>query len=178
MRRLGSTVVVVVGERAAEVVGGLDGLHNVRAIRRGERAVAEVTDLVVRAAATYVVHDADPLGGLGEAWTGFFDESAPAGGLEVAIESALADLRDERVLLPDYYLVLDPDDMPATRRHWWLGVLAGAAPSRVVPTPGTAAAVTGALGRLSAGPWWPADLEGRLRALPRTVPDRAGLPTA
>ncbi|MEU9891875.1 hypothetical protein [Sphaerisporangium sp. NPDC051011] len=175
MRRLRSTVVVVAGERAAETVAGLDGLHNVRAVRRGERTPAEITDVVVRASATYVVHDADPLAEVGEAWTGFFDEAAPVGGLEVAIESTLAALRAERLILPDYYVVLDPDDMPETRRHWWLGVLAGAAPARVVPSPASASAVTHTLGSLSAGRWWPADLEGWLRDLPRTIPDRAGL---
>lgn len=168
-------MVVVAGERAAEVVAGLDGLHNVRAILRGERPATEVTEAVTRAVATYVVHDADPLAEVGRAWADFFDGAAPTGGLEVAIEEALAALRAERLLLPDYYVVLDPDDLPVTRRHWWLGVLAGAAPARVVPAPASAAAVADVLGRLAAGRWWPADLDGWLRGLPKVVPDRAGL---
>lgn len=167
-------MVVVAGERAAEVVAGLDGLHNVRAIVRGDRTAAEVTETVVRAVATYVVHDADPLAEVGQAWVDFFDGTAPTGGLEIAIEETLAGLRAERLLLPDYYIVLDPDDLPVTRRHWWLGVLAGAAPARVVPAPATAAAVADVLGRLTAGRWWPADLDGWLRGLPRVVPDHAG----
>jgi hypothetical protein len=176
MRRLNSTVVVVAGEKAAEVVAGLDGLHNVRAITRGERTREEVTVLATRAVATYVVHDADPLADVGAAWADFFDGIAMTGGLEVAIEQALAALRAERVVLPDYYVVLDPGDLPVTRRHWWLGVLAGAAPTRVVPSPASAVEVAAALGTLSAGRWWPADVEGWLRGLPKTVPDRAGLP--
>lgn len=67
--------------------------------------------------------------------------------------------------------------MPVTRRYCWLGVLAGSAPSRVIPAQASAAAVTDTLGRLSSGRWWPADLEGRLRDLPRILPDQVGLPS-
>jgi hypothetical protein len=178
MRRLSSTVVVVAGEQSGKVVSGLDGLHNVRAFVRGERSPAEVEAVAHRATATYVVHDADPLGAVGDAWIDLFDGVAPVGGLEVAIEQALAALRTDRLALPDYYVVLDPDDMPVTRRHWWLGALAAAAPSRVVPARASASAVTDALGRLSSGRWWPTDLDGWLRGLPKTVPDQVGLPSA
>ncbi|MEW9552180.1 hypothetical protein [Nonomuraea sp. NPDC050783] len=177
MRRLTSTVVVVAGDGAGEVVAGLDGLHNVRAIPKGERSPAEVAELAARSAATYVVHDADPLAGVAAAWTAYFDGTGVVGALEVAIEAALGELRADRLVLPDYYLVLDPDAMTETWRHWWLGVLAGAAPVRVVPVQPVAGAVAGELGRLAAGRWWPADLEGWLRGLPRVVPDRAGLVT-
>lgn len=169
-------MVVVAGERAGEVVAGLDALHNVRAIARGERSPAEVSEAAGRSTATYVVHDADPLGAVGDAWAGFFEGTEPVGGLEVAIETALAALRTDRVVLPDYYVVLDPGDMPVTRRHWWLGVLASTAPTRVVPSHASAAAVADTLGRLSSGRWWPDDLEGWLRTLPKVVPDQAGLP--
>ncbi len=168
-------MVVVAGAGAPEVVARLDGLHNVRAMTRGDTEPAEFTDQVARAAATYVVHDADPLGRVGDAWVDFFDGAGAAGSLEVATEQALAALRLDRELLPDYYVVLDPETMAETRRHWWLGVLAGAAPSRVVPAAASAQAVAGVLGHLSAGRWWPADLAGWLHELPRTVPDRAGL---
>ncbi|MFI7611334.1 hypothetical protein ACIBP6_08965 [Nonomuraea terrae] len=178
MRRLISTVVVVAGEGAGDVVAGLEGLHNVRAIPRGDRRPAEVMELAGRSPATYVVHDADPLADVAAAWTAFFDGTAPTGALEVAIEAALAELRADRLVLPDYYLVLDPDGMTATWRHWWLGVLAGAAPVRVVPVHASASAVGQELGRLTAGRWWPADLEGWLRGLPRVVPDQAGLPAS
>jgi hypothetical protein len=176
MRRLSSTVVVVAGEAAARVLAELGDLHNVRTVLRGDRTPAEVTESLARSsAATYVVHDADPLGAVGDAWTGFFDGTEPVGGLEAAIEATIAELDAERIVLPDYYIVLEPDDLPPTRRHWWLGVLAGAAPARVVPSPASAAAVADVLGRLAAGRWWPADVRGWLRGLPRTVPDRAGL---
>lgn len=171
-------MVVVAGDGAAGVVAGLDQLHNVRAIVRGERGASEVMELAGRSAATYVVHDADPLAGVAAAWAGYFDGTGVVGALEVAIEQALGELRAGRLVLPDYYLVLEPDELTQTWRHWWLGVLAGAAPVRVVPVSASSAAVAQELGRLAAGRWWPADLEGWLRALPKVVPDQAGLPTA
>ncbi|MEV4569059.1 hypothetical protein AB0K12_35260 [Nonomuraea sp. NPDC049419] len=172
MRRLSSTVVVVAGDGAADVVAGLGGLHNVRAIPRGERTPAEVMELAGRTAATYVVHDADPLADVAAAWTAYFDGTGVIGALEVAVEAALADLRADRLALPDYYLVLESGELPQTWRHWWLGVLAGAAPVRVVPVPASPAAVAQELGRLAAGRWWPADLETWLRGLPKVVPDQ------
>jgi hypothetical protein len=175
MRRLSSTVVVVAGQDAEEVVAGLGGLHNVRAVVAGERAPADLSAEAAHSTATYVVHDADPLAGVRDAWVDFFDQVAPPGGLEMAIESALAELRAERTVLPDYYVVLDPEEMPETLRHWWLGVLAGAAPARVVPAPGSVTAVRDVLSHLAAGRWWPDDLEGWLRALPKVVPDQAGV---
>lgn len=168
-------MVVVAGEQADRVVSGLGCLHNVRAFTAGDRTPAEITEAMTGASATYVVHDGDPLAEVRDAWIGFFDETAPAGGLEVAIEAVLGALNADRVQLPDYYIVLDPEHMPPTSRHWWLGVLAGAAPTRVVPADPSAAAVADALGHLAAGRWWPADLAGWLRALPRTVPDQAGV---
>ncbi|MBO2442145.1 hypothetical protein [Actinomadura nitritigenes] len=175
MRRSSSTVVVVAGERAGDVVAGLGGLHNVRALVRGDVPPAEFAALVGRAAGTYVVHDDDPLAAVRDAWTAFFDGASAPGPLEVAVEEALAALRSGRAQLPDYYIVLDPEEMPETARHWWLGVLAGAAPARVVPAPSVPSRVAAELGRLSPGRWWPDDAASWLRELPRTVPDRAGL---
>jgi hypothetical protein len=172
---LNSTLVVVAGAGAARVVAGLDGLHNVRAVVAGDRPSAELTDAASRSSVPYVVHDADPLAAVRDAWVDYFDESAPVGGLEVAIEATIRSLRAEATLLPDYYIVLDPEDMPSTRRHWWLGVLAGAAPSRVVPAPATADAVRAALASLVAGRWWPEPADAWLRELPRVVPDQAGI---
>jgi hypothetical protein len=48
----------------------------------------------------------------------------------------------------------------------------------VAPSPASAGAVKETLRGLSAGRWWPADVEGWLRGLPRQVPDRVGLPGA
>jgi hypothetical protein len=171
-----STLVVVAGEGADRVVAGLEGLHNVRAVVAGDRPAAAVTEAVARGSVTYVVHDADPLAEVRDAWIDYFDESAPVGGLEVAIENTIRSLRTEAALLPDYYIVLDPQDMPATRRHWWLGVLAGTAPSRVVPAPASTDAVRTSLASLVAGRWWPEPPDKWLRELPRVVPDQVGLP--
>ncbi|NIH80340.1 hypothetical protein [Amycolatopsis viridis] len=171
MARPNSTVVVLTGSAAGEVLAGLDGLANVRVARSGSAAA-----LVGQTHAAYVVHDQDPLGGVAAAWAGFFDQQAPPGTLEVAIEHAVADLRRGAALLPDYYVVLDPESLPATGKHWWLGVLAGAAPSRVVPAAPTVSAVRRALSRLPSGRWWPDDLETWLRDLVRAVPDQVGLP--
>nr|BFE30706.1 hypothetical protein GCM10010200_029570 [Actinomadura rugatobispora] len=168
-------MVAVAGAGAERVVAGLGGLHNVRAVVAGERGAAGVTEQVAHSSATYVVHDGDPLAAVGDAWVEYFDQAAAPGGLEVAIEAALAELRSQRAVLPDYYVVLDPEEMPETRRHWWLGVLAGAAPARVVPAHATAAAVRDVLSHLTAGRWWPDDLDGWLRALPTVVPDQVGV---
>ncbi|MDQ0381643.1 hypothetical protein [Amycolatopsis thermophila] len=171
MARPNSTVVVLAGPGADEVLAGLDGLANVRVTRSGEPA-----GLVGQSHAAYVVHDRDPLAAVAAAWAGFFDRQAEPGALEVAIEAAVADLRRGTTLLPDYYLVLDPESLPETGKHWWLGVLAGAAPSRVVPVAPDVAAVREALSRLPSGRWWPDDVPAWLRGLVRVVPDQAGLP--
>jgi hypothetical protein len=175
VRRLNSTLVVVAGPGADGVIGGLDGLHNVRTVLAGDRSAATVTDIVTRASATYVVHDSDPLADVRDAWVDYFDQTAPIGGLEVAIEDAIRALRAEAAVLPDYYIVLDPQDMPPTRRHWWLGVMAGTAPTRVVPAPATAEAVRASLANLVTGRWWPEPAEVWLRELPHVVPDQAGI---
>ncbi|NKQ53611.1 hypothetical protein HFP15_12055 [Amycolatopsis sp. K13G38] len=172
MPRPSSTVVVVAGAGAAEILPRLDGLANVRAAAVEKSA----SELVAQAHAAYVVHDADPLADLATAWTDYFDGAATPGTLEVAVESTLAALRSGAALLPDYYVVLDPESLPPTRKHWWLGVLAGVSPSRVVPCAATAGAVAGALSRLPSGRWWPDPPDEWLRGLPRAVPDRVGLP--
>jgi hypothetical protein len=177
MRRQSSTVVVVVGDGATEVVSQLTGLRNVHAIVRGGRTPEAVEAQVAASSSTYVVHEVDPLAAVGDAWVELFDGGGPVGRLEVAIEAAVAALGTDRAVLPDYYAVLEPDVLPVTRRHWWLGAVAGLAPSRVLPLPrpATAATLAHELGHLPAGRWWPDDLATRLRALPHTVPDRAGL---
>lgn len=179
MARPNSTVVVIVGDQASRVVAGLDGLANVRAVPRisdddndhGRR----VREAVAQSHAAYVVHDLDPLDGVGAAWAGFFDGSAPAGTLEVAVEAALSALRTEAAALPDYYVVLDPDTLTDTRKHWWFGVLAGASPNRVLPAAPSVAAARDLIAGLRSGRWWPDPPDEWLRGLGRVVPDRATL---
>ena len=76
-----------------------------------------------------------------------------------------------RVELPDYYILLDPRSWDATRRHWYLGVLHRAAPSRVVPAEPASDQVQASIARLSSGRWWP-ELDRLLADVDRVVPDR------
>ncbi|PZF79289.1 hypothetical protein [Jiangella anatolica] len=177
MVRPNSTVVAIVGDAAGRMVAGLDGLANVRAVSRapGDDAERRVRAAVAQSHAAYVVHDLDPLADVGAAWTGFFDGVAPAGTLEVAVEAALHTLRAETIALPDYYVVLDPEALPQTRRHWWFGVLAGVSPNRVVPSAADVGAVREVIGTLRSGRWWPDPPDEWLRGLGRVVPDRAVL---
>ena len=125
----------------------------------------------------YFVHDADPLGALAEAWGRRFDVEAaegpaPPGELEVARAEVLQRWRAGSLDLPDFYLLLDADALPALRRHWYLGVLAGAAPRRVVLA-GPSLSTT--LRRLPSGRWWPA-LDELVADVERVVPDLVGSP--
>jgi len=169
MARPNSTVVVLAGTGSEAVLAYLDGLANVHVAQSGEPAA-------LASPAAYVLHGADPLAAVGAAWAAFFDRTTEPGTLEVAIETALTGLRSGTALLPDYYLVLDPEALPPTGKHWWLGVLAAAAPSRVVPVAAKASAVRDALPRLPSGRWWPDDTDAWLRDLVRVVPDQVGLP--
>ncbi len=177
MVRPNSTVVVIVGDESGRVVAGLDELANVRAVPRvpGDDADLRVRAAVAQSHAAYVVHDADPLAEVGAAWAGFFDRTVPAGTLEVAVEAALRSLRTEATALPDYYVVLDPDGLPETRRHWWFGVLAGASPNRVVPAAADVATVRDTIAALRSGRWWPDPPDEWLHGFGRVVPDRAVL---
>jgi hypothetical protein len=176
--RLSTTVVALIGERAPECLEAeaLRRAANVRAVRPDPQdAPLERAMAAYRAAAgtnvAYLVHDADPLGPVADAWVRRFDQQGPAGELEVAVRETLQRWRADSIALPDYYLVLDADTWEATRRHWYLGFLHRAAPSRVVPTAGTASAVTEQLSRLASGRWWP-DLDRLLGDVDRVVPDR------
>lgn len=179
MRRATSTVVVVAGVRAAALVSDLDHLGNVRARTLRDLDPADrppaARDLVARSAATYVVHDLDPLAEVADAWVEFFDGTAPPGRLEAAVQATVAALRAGATVLPGYYIVLEPETLPPTRRHWWLGVLGGAAPARVVPAPPSAPAVRDALASLGTGRWWPDPPDDWLRGLERAVPDQVGV---
>jgi hypothetical protein len=176
MRRIPTTVVALVGEASRPVLAGLDRAANVRALLADpEEPPLERAAAAWRAASgthrAYLVHDADPLAAVADAWVGTFDQRAPAGTLEVAVAETLRRWRAGALELPDYYLALDVDAWPPTPRHWYLGVLHRAAPARVVPAAGTATAVRERLGHLAPGRWWPA-LDRLLEGIDRAVPDR------
>src|SRR5215218_9793615 len=160
MDRHASTVVAVVGVRARAALESLRGRANVRVVVADDEApVLERAGAAWRLAAgtsvPYLVHDADPLAAVADAWVRRFDESGAPGELEVAVADTVARWRARSVGLPDYYVVVDPEELPATRRHWYLGVLHGAAPARVVPASGPGSALADELGRLPTGRWWP-----------------------
>ncbi len=175
-------MVAVVGDGSGPCVARLGDAVNVVAASdpasgAERQGVEDVLDGAVtawseatRVHTPYFVHDADPLALVGDAWVRRADEQGPVGELEVAVEATLARWRVESIELPDYYLVLDAESMPPTRRHWYFGVLHRAAPARVVPVANTGEA-TRALPRLGAGRWWP-DLDALLTGIDRIAPDQ------
>ncbi|PJJ55147.1 hypothetical protein [Compostimonas suwonensis] len=175
MARPSSTIVVVGGSVPPAVLPALDRLPNVRAASLSGDEAPPARELIARSSLAYLVHDADPLAAVAKAWAAYFDDGAPYGTVEVAVEAALASLRRGDALLPDYFLVLDAAELPQIERHWWFGVLATASPGRVIPVEPDAASVQRALSRLPDGRWWPDPPEEWLRGLGRAVPDRVGL---
>jgi hypothetical protein len=179
MQRASTTVVVLVGPGTATLLRTLEEAANVRALHLDEaspldRAVA-ASQQAAGAHVPYLVHDADPLARVVDAWARYFDEAGPIGELEVAVSHTLARARTGALELPDYYLVLDPERLDATRRHFWLGLLQRDAPARVVPVDPDPAGVLAALGRLTPGRWW-SPIGDLLTGLEREVPDQVGAP--
>jgi hypothetical protein len=179
VQRVSTTVVGIVGEGARAAVERLGTAANVVAVLPAadrpplERAVA-AWDEARRAHVPYLVHDADPLAAVTHAWVARFDEAGPVGDLEVAVTETLARWRAGSIELPDYYVVLDAEELEVTQRHWYLGVLHSKATARVIPArdAGHAAAE---LQRLPTGPWWPA-LDTLLDGIDQVVPERVGSP--
>jgi hypothetical protein len=174
-----TTVVAVVGSPGDDLLARAHGA-NVRVLASGMVEGAESLPRVAaarqearRTAATYLLHDADPLGWVGDAWVRRFDGEGAAGELEVAVAETLARWRARTLDLPDYYLVVDPEDLSRTRRHWFLGVLGSAGPVRVAAVRADRP-LTDGLAHLRTGPWWP-PLDEVLAGIDRLVPDRAGV---
>jgi len=171
-----TTVVVVV---APPDVDPLDKVHaaNVRVLRPQPDAPAldrasAAWEQARRTNAPYLIHDADPLASVAEAWARRFEGQGVAGDLEVAIAETLARWRARSLELPDYYVVFDPEGFRPTLRHWFLGLLGSTAPTRVV-TSQPAVPVVASLAHLRTGPWWP-DLDRILTDLDRVIPEQAG----
>lgn len=176
MQRISTTVIGLVGERARACAETLDRAANIRvelpdpAAPPLDRAVA-AWRVAAATKAPYLVHDADPLALVTDAWVHRYDEQGPAGELEVAVRDTLSRWRARSIELPDYYLVLDAESWSPTRRHWYLGLLHRAAPNRVVPVEGGADQVQARIATLASGRWWP-DLDRLLADVDRVVPDR------
>lgn len=175
MLAVNTTVIVVVSPERDR----LDGIqaNNVRvlhptpdapALDRAVEAAAEAG----HTAAGYLLHDADPLARVADAWVARFEGGGVAGDLEVAVAETLARWRARSLDLPDYYLLDDPESLPPLRRHWYLGLLGSAAPARVVALP-RSARITDPLPVLGTGPWWPT-LDRVLADVDRVVPEQVG----
>ena len=179
MQRVSTTVVCVVG--ADDVtVDALRQKANIVVYQPDpsapamERAVA-AWELARRTHSAYFVHDADPLISVADAWGRYFQGSGPVGELEVVVSETLARWRAGSLELPDYYLVCSVEEWPASRRHWYLGLLAGACAFRVV-TATEQPDLAYKLPALPAGRWWP-ELDRLLAGVERRPPDQAGLPS-
>ena len=176
MQRISTTVIGLVGEQARWRAQALGRASNIRvelpdpAAPPLERA-AGAWQAATSTKAPYLVHDADPLALVADAWVRRFDQQGPAGELEVAVGQTLAGWRARTIELPDYYLLLDPEAWGETRRHWYLGVLARAAPVRVVPADADAGRLQGRIATLASGRWWP-ELDRLLADVERLVPDQ------
>jgi hypothetical protein len=173
-----TTVVAVVAPTRGDV-SPLDHVRaaNVRVVRPDADAPALDRAVMAweqarRTSMPYLLHDADPLAWVADAWARRFQERGSAGDLEVAVAETLARWRARSLDLPDYYLLTDPEDLTPILRHWFLGLLGSAAPSRVI-TGRADAAVVDQLADLRPGPWWP-DLDRVLAGLDRVLPEQLG----
>lgn len=179
MQRIATTVLGLVGSpdgsRLRELAGRLGERANVRAVLPDaeapliDRAVAAWRE-TAGAHLPFIVHDADPLAEVAAAWVDRWDGAGDIGRLEVAVQAVLQRWRAGTLELPDYYLVVGPEELAATARHWYLGVLAGAAPHRVVVIEDEHDVLERAVRGLRAGRWWP-ELDRLLSGIDRHVPD-------
>jgi hypothetical protein len=175
MKQVSTTVIAVTGKRSRELLERVREAGCLRTVLPEldapplERA-SSVWDVAAGSHTPYLLHDADPLAAVADAWARLFDQQGPVGELEVALQQTLQRWRAGSIELPDYYLVSDAETMDATRRHWYLGFLHRAAPVRVVPVTGSAATLTDQVGRLPTGRWWP-ELDRLLDGVERVTPD-------
>jgi hypothetical protein len=168
------TTLVVVGEEATTAIRSLEGFANVRSATFADASDAEVARWAATTGTPYLVHDHDPLAHVAAAWVEFFDDQSTYGVLELEIERAVEAVERHALSVPDYYIVIHPETMPVTWKHWWLGVLAVASPNRVIPWPDADAPLARLLSRLPTARAWP-DVEPWLRGVTGAVPDRVGL---
>jgi hypothetical protein len=176
MLPVNTTVVAVV---APPGVSPLEGARaaNVRVLRPDpdtavlERARA-VWEQARRTTTSYLLHDADPLGWVADAWAARFEGRGAVGDLEVAVSETVARWRARNLDLPDYYLIVHPEDLRPVLRHWYLGVLGGAAPARV-RTASASRPVIDQLDGLPTGPWWP-PVDRLVTDIDHILPEQAG----
>jgi len=174
MAQSSSTTLVVIGSAAADALRPLSRLANVQARSIAGWDDAEAAEWERGSHTPYLVHDHDPLAHVAAAWSEFYADGATLGVLQLEIDRLIAALDRGTVQLPDYYVVLEPELLPPTVRHWWLGVVSSASPTRVIPWSDPEAPLRGLLRRLPTGRPWPAHAAW-LRGMPTAVPDRVGL---
>src|SRR6478752_1755654 len=135
------TIVAIVGDQSEDALASLDGIPgvDVLALQGSEPALA--ARRIAAASTPYIVHDADPLEHVAAAWVELFQERSTLGTLELEVDTLLSYFAHGAAVMPDYYVVSGPEGIDGTWRHWWLGVLAQRAPSRVLPIEPTGAAL-------------------------------------
>jgi hypothetical protein len=166
------TVVALVGDESPDLISELGALRNVEAFTMADGDEAEVAHRIIHSHASFVVCDADPLAHVATAWVEFFDDQVTLETLLIEAQATAEALRSGRALLPDYYLVLDPETVEGTWRHWWFGALAAKAPTRVLPVQPSSGEVRRQLRHLPTGRPWPAGFAEWLTRLQFEVPDR------
>jgi hypothetical protein len=186
VRRNSSTIVVLAGPAPAEVLAAVGRSMNVALYRPeappgpdgdGLAAAAEALQRAGRASSPYALVAADPLAAVAARWREMWDVARQPGpaAFEQEAAQALAAWRAGRFELPDYYLVLAPDEAAGSGPDFYLGPLRAARSHRVVLVPEAepaqqAVGVLNALGSLRHGPWWPG-LDEVLETARRFYPD-------
>ncbi|NYE19436.1 hypothetical protein [Microbacterium immunditiarum] len=172
------TIVAIVGEQSEDALATFDGIPGVEILALQGSDPGLATRRIAAASTPWIIHDADPLEHVAAAWVELFEERSSLGVLELEVEAAIARFEEGSALMPDYYIVLDPQDVPGTWRHWWLGALGHHAPQRVLASRGPEgprdAAVRRLLTALPSSRPWP-DPASWLPHLPFEIPDRVGL---
>lgn len=171
-----ATIVTVIGTESDtdDVLRSLGELRNVHTMTLKSSDAVVASRRIAASPSPYVLHDADPLEHVASAWVEFFDDQATLGALELEVSTAVSELSTGRRVMPDYYVVLEPESIQGTWRHWWLGALASAAPTRVLPVAASGNAVRQLLRRLPTGRPWPEPARW-LPSLQYDIPDRVGL---
>ena len=172
------TIVAIVGADSAAAIATLEGIPGVETLALRDSDPATAARRISACSTPWIVHDADPLEHVAAAWVELYEERATLGTLEVEVEAALAHFEEGTALMPDYYIVLDPDAADDTWRHWWCGALGFRAPRRVLPaaSPSTPrdTAMRKMLTTLPTSRPWPQPVSW-LPGLAFEIPDRVGL---
>lgn len=172
------TIVAVVGADSADAIATLEGIPGVETLSLRDSDPAAAARRISACSTPWIVHDADPLEHVAAAWVELYEERATLGTLEIEVETALAHFEEGTALMPDYYIVLDPDAADDTWRHWWCGALGFRAPRRVLPAASPSAPGDTAMRRLltalpTSRPW--PEPTSWLPGLAFEIPDRVGL---